>query len=168
MRASTGDVLRGLAAGAAAGLVASWVMNEFQSFWTAVAKPGGKDDEDEGSDDEPATTKAADLAAEIATGEPVPEPLRKYADPVVHYATGAAVGAIYGALAEVFPKVTKGGGAAYAGIVALGLDEGLVPALGLGPKPSETPAKTHLYGLSSHVVFGWAMEAARRFIRRGL
>ena len=163
-----GDVLKGLAAGAAAGLVASWVMNEFQSFWTAVAKPAGDGEGDDSSADEPATIKAADLAAEIATGEPVPEPLRKYADPVVHYATGVAVGAIYGALAEVFPKVTKGGGAAYAGLVALGLDEGLVPALGLGPKPSETPAKTHLYGLSSHVVFGWAMEAARRFIRRGL
>ncbi|HEX8570119.1 MAG TPA: DUF1440 domain-containing protein [Caulobacteraceae bacterium] len=166
MRASGSDVLKGALAGAAAGLVASLVMNQFQGLWSKMAEAqSGGDDEDEGSDEEPATTKAADMAAEIATGEPVPEPLRKFADPVVHYSTGAVVGAVYGALAEMWPGVTKGGGAAYGGLVAIGLDEGVVPALGLGPGPLETPPSTHLYGLSSHVVFGWALEAVRRFVR---
>ena len=167
MRASGSDVLKGALAGAAAGLVASLVMNQFQSLWSKMAEGGSGGDDDSG-DDEPATTKAADLAAEIATGEPVPQPLRKWADPVVHYSTGAVVGAVYGALAEVWPQVTKGGGAAYGGLVAIGLDEGVVPALGLGPGPLETQPKTHLYGLSSHVVFGWALEGARRFVRPAL
>ena len=168
MRAS--NIVRGAVAGAAAGLVASFVMNEFQGLWSAVSKAGssGEEDDDGGSDEEPATTKAADMAAEIATGEPVPEPLRKYADPAVHYFTGAMVGLVYGALAEVWPQVTKGGGAAYGGLVAVGLDEGVVPALGLGPGPLETPPATHAYGFSSHFVFGWALEAARRFIRPAL
>ena len=166
MRAS--NIVRGAVAGAAAGLVASWVMNEFQGLWSAVSKAGSNGEDDDSGDDEPATTKAADMAAEIATGEPVPEPLRKYADPVVHYATGAMVGLVYGALAEVFPQVTKGAGAAYGGLVAVGLDEGVVPALGLGPGPTETPPSTHVYGFSSHFVFGWALEAARRFIRPAL
>ena len=168
MRATAADVLKGAAAGAAAGLVASLVMNQFQSLWSKLAEANSGGEEDSGDDEEPATTKAADMAAEIAPGEPVPEPLRKYADPVVHYTTGAVVGAVYGALAEVWPKITKGGGAAYGGLVAIGLDEGVVPALGLGPGPLETPPSTHMYGLSSHVVFGWALEATRRFVRPAL
>ena len=167
MRASGADVLKGAVAGAAAGLVASLVMNQFQSLWSKMAEARSGDDEEE-ADEEPATTKAADLASETVAGEPVPEPLRRWADPVVHYSTGAVVGAVYGALAEVWPKVTKGGGAAYGGLVAIGLDEAVVPALGLGPSPLETPPSTHMYGLSSHVVFGWALEAARRFIRPAL
>jgi putative membrane protein len=166
----TSDIVKGALAGAAAGLVASWVMNEFQGLWSAVAKAGEdrKEDDEPEEDDEPATTKAADLAAETVTGEPVPEPLRKYADAVVHYTTGAMVGAVYGALAEVWPGITKGRGAAYGGMVAVGLDEGVVPALGLGPGPLETPPETHAYGFSSHFVFGWALEAARRFVRPAL
>ena len=161
------NIVKGAVAGVAAGLVASFVMNQFQSLWSAMAEAGSGGD-DEQSDEEPATTKAADKAAEAVTGEPVPEPLRKYADPAVHYATGAMVGLVYGALAEVFPQVTKGGGAAYGGLVAVGLDEGVVPALGLAPPPTEVPPGKHMYGLSSHVVFGWALEASRRFLRPAL
>ena len=165
----SGDLVKGAVAGAAAGLLASFVMNQFQTAWSTAEKqisPGDGDDDGEGED--PATVKAADQAARAATGRPLPEAAKAPAGQVVHYTTGAVLGAVYGALAEVFPTITAGFGSAYGTLVNLVLDEGLVPALGLGPSPFKTPFKTHAYGAASHSVFGVALELGRRAARNAL
>ena len=163
-----GDIVKGALAGAAAGLLASFIMNQFQTAWTTAEKQLSEGDAEEGGDDEPATVRAADQAARAATGKPLPEAVRKPAGQAVHYATGTLLGGIYGALAEVFPVVTSGFGAAYGTVVNLVLDEGIVPALGLGPSPFQTPIKTHVYGAASHSVFGVALELGRRAARSAL
>jgi hypothetical protein len=162
-----GDVMKGALAGAAAGLLASFVMNQFQAVWSKAEEEltGGEDDGDGG---EPATIKAADKAARAATGHPLPEQAREPAGQAVHYTTGVVLGAIYGGLAEITPAVTAGFGAAYGTAVNLVLDEAIVPALGLGPSPFKTPLKIHAYGAASHSVFGLVLEIGRRLIRARL
>jgi uncharacterized membrane protein YagU involved in acid resistance len=45
-------------------------------------------------------------------------------------------------------------------------DEVAVPALGLSKSPREYPLSTHLYGLASHLVYGFTAEYVRRGVRR--
>ncbi|MBW3558691.1 MAG: DUF1440 domain-containing protein [Proteobacteria bacterium] len=158
------NLFKGLVAGALAGVAASYVMERFQAEWAKAEEAGGGSSPSSGSED-PATVKAADRVALAVTGEPVPPARREQASEIVHYATGAGLGAIYGALSEVAPFLTFGFGAAYGGAVAIGLDETLVPKLGLAKGPKETPPSIHAYGLASHLVYGLTLEGARRVIR---
>lgn len=157
------DVFKGAVAGALAGLAAGYVMERFQAWWgEQEAKAGGGSSDDAS---EPSTVKAADRVSMAVTGHPVPPARRDAAGEAVHYTTGAGVGAVYGALAEIAPATTFGFGAAYGAAVALGLDETVVPALGLGKGPRETPPSEHAYGLASHLVYGLALEGSRRIVR---
>jgi putative membrane protein len=153
--------LIGLAAGLVAGVAASVVMAAFQ----AKAKPLIEAEET----GDPATVKAADKASEIVSGEPVPEPWRDTAGQVVHYVTGATLGALYGLMAEYRPEATKGFGSAFGTMTSLLLDEAAVPAAGLSGSPKETPPAVHAYGLGAHLVYGVALEGVRTLIagRRG-
>ena len=58
-----------------------------------------------------------------------------------------------------------GFGAAYGTAVAVGLDDTLVPRLGLAKGPKETPPSVHAYGLASHLVYGLTLEGVRRIVR---
>ena len=160
------NLLRGLVAGAIAGAAASWVMERFQEQWLLREGNAGETPGNLGAlGTEPATIKAADAVARAVTGQPVPDGRREAAGEAVHYATGAGLGALYGVLAEIAPAPTFGLGAAYGAAVALGVDEALVPALGLAKPARETPPSQHAFNLASHLVYGVALEGARRIVR---
>lgn len=142
--------------GVIGGLFAAGVMEGFQAL---VAKPFGQ----VGRPDDSSTVKAADALGRVATGKPVRQGWRVRAGRLVHYATGAALGLVYVGLATVWMPATLGFGALFGVVTALILDEMIVPAFGLGPPPWQTPIATHAYSLSAHVVFGLALEVARRF-----
>ena len=148
---------RGALAGLAAGLVASLAMNGFQAAVQALAPT---DDEDE-----PATQKAADRISVAATGSPLSDRAKPIAGDAVHYALGAALGIGYGVAAEFQPIVTAGFGTGFGTGAALLIDQAAVPLARIGPTPAETPPSTHLYTLSSHLVFGATAEATRRLMR---
>jgi hypothetical protein len=150
---------KGVLAGVAAGLAAAFVMSEVQALWTALAKARS---DAGGSGGDPSTLKAADQVSISLSGEPVPEPARKLASSAAHYMAGAALGGVYGAMAEFFPGVTQVLGVRYAGVVWITADEMLVPLLGLAPPPTETKVGDHVYGFVSHAVFGAALEFTRR------
>lgn len=147
----------GLLAGVAAGLVASAAMAAFQSQAQKLLP-------EEGSDDDPATVKAADKASEALTGDPVPEPYRQASGQLVHYVTGAVLGGIYGVITEYRAEASAGFGGAYGAVTSVLLDEALVPAADLGPAPQDTPLATHAYGAASHLVYGWVLEGVRALI----
>lgn len=161
MRPST-VIARDLAVGAAAGLIASYAMNLFQKILTEPAKTGPQPDDAP----EPATVKVADRLCLAITGKPIPGPQRPLAGNAVHYGLGAGLGAVYAAAARLAPAVAAGGGSAYSSAVWLGLDEGLLPALGLGDKWADVPASKHAYGWVSHLVFGLSLDGARRLLGR--
>lgn len=158
------NLFKGLVAGALAGVAASWVMERFQAKWNEAEEQAGGENSSGGSE-ESSTVKAADRVAMATTGHPVPPPYRDQAGEVVHYSTGAGVGAAYGLLSEIAPGLTFGFGTAYGVAVAIGLDETLVPKLGLSKGPKETAPSVHAYGLASHLVYGLTLEGARRLIR---
>lgn len=147
----------GLFAGIAAGLAASAAMAAFQSL---AAKPFGQDQ----SDDDPATVKAADKVAVAVQGNKVPDDYREQAGQAVHYLTGAALGGLYGVLAEYEPRASAGFGSVYGLATSALLDEAAVPAVGLGSAPWDTPLATHAYGISAHLVYGIALEGVRALL----
>jgi Protein of unknown function (DUF1440) len=188
-RESDGDVLKGLAAGFVAGLIASWTMNRFQAMWSreevGVEKPHGaqgikpyvegqeslqakdREAESDKQDDDP-TEKVAQAIAESIFDHRLKESEKEPAGAVVHYAFGVATGGIYGALAEVAPVVTAGAGLPFGAVFWLTADEIIVPALGLSKKPTQYPLSTHAYSLCSHLVYALTAEAVRRTVRRAL
>lgn len=142
-------------AGLAAGLVASFAMALYQG---ATASLFGQD---KGNDDS-ATVKAADSAKAAVGARPVTQKRRAEAGGLVHYATGTALGIAYALLVSAWPPAAAGFGIAFGIVVALLLDDLVVPALGWGPAPWATAPATHAYSLSSHIVFGLVLEGIRR------
>ena len=153
MRVDPHSLARGALAGGLAGVVASFAMNRFQAV---VPRPGS------GGGGDPATVKAAERVA----GHGIPRAGKARAGEAVHYGFGAALGMAYGAAAEAEPWVTAGFGLPYGGAVAVIADEALVPAAGLSGPPWQSPPATHAYSIASHLVFGVALEAARRVLLR--
>jgi hypothetical protein len=84
-------------------------MNQFQKVWSAAEKEitGGKQGQDgdqkNGEDAEDATMKTADRISQALKGRHLTKDEKKKAGPVVHYAFGALMGAVYGASVEVNP-----------------------------------------------------------------
>lgn len=148
-------ILRGIAAGAVAGIIASFAMDRFQAAAAALSPS-------DGSGSEPATERAADTMARAATGSDVPDAEKPLAGQTVHYLLGTALGIAYGVAAEFRPGVTTGFGTGFGLGTATLLDEAAVPAVGLGEAPWRSGATTHLYSYASHLVFGATAELARR------
>jgi putative membrane protein len=178
------DVWKGLVAGLAGGLVASWTMNRFQDVWMKLsanddsaskqsseqnknleaAQPETSDNDEQ--DD--ATVKAASAVSESIFGHRLTKDEKKIAGSAVHYSLGTGVGGLYGAVAEVVPEVTKGAGLPFGAAFWLVVDETAVPLLGLSKSPNKYPLSTHGYALTSHLVYGLTAELVRRGLRKAL
>jgi putative membrane protein len=166
-------LVRGVLAGLAGGLVASWVMNEF------MAGPGQKlqravqsDEENERQaiqSDEPkedATMKTADAIVNVATGgEHLSWEEKQKRGPVVHYAFGTLMGGIYGGLAEYCPPVRAAFGTTFGSALFTGADLIAVPVLHLGPAPDEQPKSALASPFAAHIVYGVTTELVRRIVR---
>jgi len=175
-----GSVWKGLVAGVAGGLVASWVMDEFQALWSKLEESlegtdggggsGGGEEKSQGGgeEQEPATVKAAEAISENVFEHELTKSEKDVAGPAVHYAMGGGSAAIYGVLAEFVPEVTKGLGVPFGTAVWLLADEAAVPALGLSKGPTEYPLSKHVYALASHFVYGLTTELVRSNVRRML
>ena len=163
------NVLKGLAAGAIGGLVASWVMEKFQYAWMEVVNSNSEASESSAQSNsessEPATVKAAEMVSQKVLGHHLAKDEKKIAGDAVHYATGGASAAVYGVAAEFVPGVTAGAGIPFGTAVWLVVDEGAVPLLHLSKGPTEYPLSTHLYALASHFVYGVTTEVVRRTLR---
>jgi hypothetical protein len=80
---------------------------------------------------------------------------------------GARWGVLYGLLRESFPVLRGPAGALGLGAVAwLVSEELLLPAFRLAPPPRARPARLHLYGLASHLVFGLAAGLTAGLVER--
>jgi putative membrane protein len=183
------NVWKGLVAGLAGGLVASWTMNQFQAAWTRAAegfeKPHGAQSMQPSEGPDPNETPDADQSKEEkehqddatvetakvisnAFGHELKASEKKAAGAAVHYAFGTVTGGLYGAMAEVAPQVTAGAGLPFGAAFWLVADEVAVPSLGLAKGPTAYPVSTHVYSLASHLVYGIAAEFGRRAVRHVL
>lgn len=150
--------LRAVLLGAGAGLAASWVMEQAKAIFQKLRKSEG-DDQGGG---EPSTEKLADRLSSAVAGHPVPDAEKARAGALVHYTTGASLGALYGIASERSRTVTAGFGLLYGLAAELVLDMGVVSALKLAPPPSETPGSTRVDATAAHAVFGLTLESVRR------
>jgi hypothetical protein len=168
---------KGLVAGGAAGLAASLAMNQFQAAWSKAEQrlsgeqrngSSGSQSTDESED---ATMKTAAKLAGIA-GYQLSREQKKKASPVVHYAFGAGMGAIYGAVMELGPRKLRQhdfwSGLGWGVAIFVGADEIAVPAMGLSGPPSESPLSSHVYAFASHLVYGLTTGGMRKAVRAAL
>src|ERR1044071_9424597 len=174
------SIWKGMVAGLAGGLLASWTMNQFQAAWTRIAEgtekshgaqsmqpsegSHGGQAQDTGEQDD-ATVETAKAISEGVFGHELQESEKEPAGAAVHYAFGTLSGGMYGALAEVTPQVTAVAGLPFGAGFWLLADEISVPLLGLAKGPTEYPVSTHVYALASHLVYGVTAEMSRRALR---
>jgi len=181
MREDNANILKGIVAGLAAGLVASWTMNQFQAAWTRLTenteKPHGAqsmqpsqgssgDQQQDMQEQDDATVETAKVISEGVFGHELQESEKKAAGAAVHYTFGTLSGGLYGALAELVPQVTTAAGVPFGAAFWLLADEISVPLLGLSKGPAEYPVSTHAYALASHLVYGATAELSRRAVRQ--
>jgi uncharacterized membrane protein YagU involved in acid resistance len=162
------DLVKGLVAGIIGGLLASFLMEQFQAGWSAAAEAIRPSKKQAGRKADPATVKAANAVSQKVAGRKIPAAYKPAAGEAVHYGMGAGSAAFYGALAEVVPVVTLGDGLAFGTAVFVLADEVAVPKAGLSKPPQEIPLTTHVYALASHLVYGWITETVRRAVRATL
>jgi putative membrane protein len=157
-------VLKNVIAGLAGGLIASYVMEEFQYAVQQLGKRSSSENANQNGDAEPATSKAADALSEAATGEPLPDERKALGGELVHYAFGGAVGAMYGAAAAGREEITAWAGLPFGATLWLVADEVGVPLVGLSRKPTAYPLKTHASALAAHLVYGLTTETVRKLL----
>jgi uncharacterized membrane protein YagU involved in acid resistance len=168
--------MRGTLAGIAGGVAASWVMNLFMSSVGEKLTQSLMSDEERHEQQqqrqeaeepkEDATMKAAEgIVHEVTGGRHLSHEERKEAGPVVHYAFGALVGGLYGALAECSHWTSLGFGTAFGALLFASADLIGVPAFGLAPSPTEQPIAAQATPLAAHLVYGATTDLVRRAIR---
>lgn len=162
------DLMKGFLAGVAGGILAAFLMEQFQAAWSSASEAMQPSKKRGGRKPDPATVRAANAIVEKVTGRKVPKEYKPIAGEAVHYGMGATTAGVYGALAEVAPLVTIGDGLGFGTGVWLLADEIAVPAAGLSKSPKEIPLTTHIYAFASHLIYGWITETVRRAVRRAL
>jgi len=160
------SVWKGMLAGLAGGLAASWTMNQFQAAMQKVTEGNGngqpQPEQPKAGD---ATVKAASAVSETIAHHTLTYDEKKVAGPIVHYLFGSAIGALYGAAAEFSPMTAKGWGVPFGAAVFVGADEIGVPLAGLSDPPNKVPASTHASALAAHFVYGATTDGVRRIVR---
>jgi uncharacterized membrane protein YagU involved in acid resistance len=162
VQTTTGGVLKGAVAGLIGGLVAAFVMSEFQTVWNKFA---GQEKQSDGEKQEPATVKAAEMIVDNTTDHQLTRDEKNAAGPLMHYAMGGTSGAIYGAASELMPMTHVGAGLPFGAAVWLIADDIVVPALGLSKPVTDVPLSKNVYALASHLVYGLTTEAVRGTVR---
>src|SRR5215475_7336902 len=117
------SLIRGCLAGAFGGLIAAGAMSRFHlAFQTSSSPP---------SDYEDSTVLVASALSRTAFRHDLTPQQKRIAAPLVHYAFGAVLGAVYGSTVEAMPLLKGGRGVPFRALAWLGAHVIAVPALGL-------------------------------------
>lgn len=162
------NLWKGIVAGAVGGLVAAFVMSEYQTLTEKLLPEEGGNKKSESKSDEPANVKAAQEISENIFKHKLEKSEKEPAGEAMHYLMGGVSGAIYGATAELTGTTAMGAGLPFGSAVWAIADDVVVPALGLGKTVKETPLSTQAYALTSHWVYGLTTEIVRRAVRKAL
>jgi len=149
------DVAKGAIAGAVGGLVASFIMTQFQE---AVKKPQRRSED-------PATVKVANAVSEKVRSRWLTRREKGPAGSAVHYLFGTAMGSLYGAMAEAAPTARMGAGTLFGSVLWFLADEVAVPKFGLSKSPGEYPVENHVSAWASHLIYGMTTDLVRRGLR---
>lgn len=162
---------KGIAAGIAGGMAGAYAMGLFATF---CAKASEKMNDPQrhkklqraAADAQEATAKAADKLLRPVLGRRLTYSEKNTAKPLVHYAFGAGVGALYGATAEYVPIAKSLAGAPFGAAVFVGTHSVALPALHLTKSNRDYPLTLHAAEFGSHLVYGITLEGVRHLVRR--
>jgi hypothetical protein len=154
------EIARGAVVGLVAGLLAAGAMSLAHRVLRDVDRQPVVSDKPEDP-----TIVVARAVASLA-GSALDEDEKSRAGAAVHYAFGGVVGALYGAAAEVIPRVTTAFGVPFGIAVWLGAHVVAVPALGLSEPPTRQPIGQEAEELGLHVVYSSVTEFVRRLLHR--
>jgi hypothetical protein len=149
-----GDFVADMVKGAIAGAAAVWVMDRV-GWWLwdredPAALRQEREARTEGIDPAHVVANKVAEAAGTSLNPRQPHP----AGIAVHYAIGMAPAMLYAPLRRRVRGLGAGRGLLYGLGLFLVVDEGVVPALGLGGGPTEYPWQAHARGLATHLVLG--------------
>jgi hypothetical protein len=160
------SLARTILAGAASGLVGSWLMEQAQRRLSALGSEETRRREADAQEGwEPATYRAAELAARTF-GRTLDDDRKAAAGEVVHLLTGAIAGGVFGAAAHALGARGVLPGLVFGAVLWLVNDEVVVPTLGLSQPPARYPASTHAKALAAHLVYGAAAGSGLRLLAR--
>jgi NAD(P)-dependent dehydrogenase (short-subunit alcohol dehydrogenase family) len=151
-------------------------MSHAQRLWTRAAddrvpeSAGGKHDArdwQERSEGHNSNELAAQTLAMTLLGRRLTRDELRIAAPMMHYAFGTAVGALYGAYADRL-RARGASGVALGTTLWLTADEIGMPLLGLSEPPTRRPLEMHLQSLAAHLVYGVTAEAVRQPARAAI
>jgi putative membrane protein len=169
-----GNAALGIVAGLIGGAVGTWAMSQVQALWSQAAEGfespsacGRHDARDWQERNE--GQNANELAAQTVAAHTIDRPLTREeleaAAPLMHYAFGSVLGAVYGVLVEQRREVPPLAGATFGAAVWIGADEIAMPALGLARRDVDYPMEAHLQSFAAHIVYGVTTDLVRRGLR---
>ena len=157
---SRSSVVRGAIAGLVGGLLAAGAMRVAHRILSDLDP---KAEAPSPKPEDPTVTVAR--AATGLAGYTLAEHQKPRAGAAVHYAFGAVVGAVYGAVAELAPIVTTAFGVPFGIGVWFGAHVVVVPAMGLSDPPTRQPVGNEAEEFGLHVVYVAVTEIVRRLLR---
>jgi uncharacterized membrane protein YagU involved in acid resistance len=155
------------------GLVASWVKAysepRLQAVAEAVLPPSPAQKQEVGADPSghPENMPPAVIVGRAASAlghRRVTDEQRVRAQHVIHYAFGAGLGVAYSGVAERWPAATRGGGTLAGLAIYAGSHGSVLPALGIQRPPWRLAPAAVAWESTSHLLFGLALETARRLL----
>lgn len=147
------NLLKGLLAGVAAGLVATAAKGLVEKFY-----PPHTHGEPEPSE----------LLVEKLAGHHLSPSTKATAAQTIHWGFGALAGGAYGMLAEFYPAATARNGAQFGAVLGTLTHESAYPKLGLAAEPEDQDMREQSSEMISHVVYGVVTETVRSVVRRVL
>jgi hypothetical protein len=160
-RNSKPNTLYDVAAGAAAGGAATWLMGRATTVMYDRENPTAREREEQVRGGKDAYVRAADRIAHAA-GTTLTQRQEKKLGTALHWAFGIGMGALYGWLRHRRPEAAAGYGLLFGLGFFLLIDEGANTALGFTPPPNRFPWQAHARGLVGHLVFGLTAETVLR------
>src|ERR671910_101764 len=160
-----------LTSGVVVGLVASWIKAlseprlQAAAEWILPPSPAQKQEVGADPAGRPENMPPAVLTdrAAVALGhDALTASQRLRVQRLVHYGFGAALGVAYSAAASRWPTVSRGRGALAGLAIYAGTHGSVLPALGIQRPPWRLAPAAVGWESTSHVVWGTALEAARR------
>lgn len=146
----TSSLLKGLLAGAVGGLVATAAKSLGEKIYPPRVH---------GEPEPPEVT------VEKIAGHPLNENTKEIAAETLHWVFGAAAGAFYGVLAELYPAVTAKSGATF-GLTLMSLThQGALPAFGLSEPTEEQSLRERTSEGATHILYGVVTEKVRGLVR---
>ncbi len=141
-------------------------MAQFARIWNSASGKSPRGSFCGSPQEREATLNLAARAGKKILGRHLSRRERELGAAIVHYANGAALGAIYAAAVELAPAVAWGRGAAFGAFFWYFGDELGLPALGLLRPARDYRASARLNALGEHVVYGLTTDLVRRTLRR--